>query len=390
MIEYAKSQGIYTIVTDYLDTEKSYAKKIADESWLISTAETELIESKCIENHISALLCGISEFNLDQLIELCSRLNLPCYCTKEQRSFSKDKRRFKNICRRLSIPVADDYRLVELMNNDDWGFSVVVKPNGSAGSEGVSFCGNRQQLKEAYSIAEKKSEASDVIIERKLEGKEYFAVYAFADGEPRLVSLNSMNSQPEYPSKCYSFVISYADIRDRFLQELHPDICRLFKEMNYRNGAAWVQTILDQDGMFYLIEMGCEYRLPDMRYVNGFDFAKWQVNFALGNVNKFDCSFLNTNKFTKYACEYLFWTDHKGVVNDIKFETDNDSDDIKTELLVEKGSCFEQYQIIGHALFCANDELQVYKKLNKINSSLKVTDECGNNPIIYYTDNYFD
>lgn len=31
MIEYAKSQGIYTIVTDYLTPEKSKAKLIADE-----------------------------------------------------------------------------------------------------------------------------------------------------------------------------------------------------------------------------------------------------------------------------------------------------------------------------------------------------------------------
>ena len=30
MIEYAKSQGVYTIVTDYLEPEKSKAKLIAD------------------------------------------------------------------------------------------------------------------------------------------------------------------------------------------------------------------------------------------------------------------------------------------------------------------------------------------------------------------------
>ena len=38
MIEYAKSQGIYTIVTDYLAPEKSKAKLIADEYWMIVLA----------------------------------------------------------------------------------------------------------------------------------------------------------------------------------------------------------------------------------------------------------------------------------------------------------------------------------------------------------------
>lgn len=31
MVEYAKSQGIYTIVTDYLQPEESRAKLLADE-----------------------------------------------------------------------------------------------------------------------------------------------------------------------------------------------------------------------------------------------------------------------------------------------------------------------------------------------------------------------
>ena len=35
IVEYAKSIGVYTVVTDYLPEEQSIAKKIADESWTL-------------------------------------------------------------------------------------------------------------------------------------------------------------------------------------------------------------------------------------------------------------------------------------------------------------------------------------------------------------------
>ena len=49
IIEYAKSQGIYTIVTDYLPPEKSTAKLISDEYWMINTGELDVLEAKCRE-----------------------------------------------------------------------------------------------------------------------------------------------------------------------------------------------------------------------------------------------------------------------------------------------------------------------------------------------------
>lgn len=51
MIEYAKSQGIYTIVTDYFEPEKSKAKLIADEYWMISTGDFDALE-KSVEKNI--------------------------------------------------------------------------------------------------------------------------------------------------------------------------------------------------------------------------------------------------------------------------------------------------------------------------------------------------
>ena len=79
IVETAREMGYYTIVTDNLDPDRSPAKKVADEYWMISTNDLDLLEKKCKEEKVNAIFAGISEFNLDRVKELTERLGLPCY-----------------------------------------------------------------------------------------------------------------------------------------------------------------------------------------------------------------------------------------------------------------------------------------------------------------------
>ena len=59
MIKYAKSKGVYTIVTDPREPEKSIAKLVADEYWMINVSDIDLLEKKCKEEKINAVICGV-------------------------------------------------------------------------------------------------------------------------------------------------------------------------------------------------------------------------------------------------------------------------------------------------------------------------------------------
>ncbi len=109
MIKYAKSQGIYTIVTDYLEPKDSIAKYESDEYWMINTSELDELEKKCREEGVDIVICGISEFNLEMCMKLCKRLDLPCYCTPEAWHFSRDKADFKKLCKKVNAPIPTDY-----------------------------------------------------------------------------------------------------------------------------------------------------------------------------------------------------------------------------------------------------------------------------------------
>ena len=80
LVQKLKEKDLYVIVTDYLPLEDSPAKRIADESWDISTAEVDLLSQKIIDENISAIMTGVHEFNINRMLDICEKTSLPTYC----------------------------------------------------------------------------------------------------------------------------------------------------------------------------------------------------------------------------------------------------------------------------------------------------------------------
>ncbi|MBE6564441.1 MAG: ATP-grasp domain-containing protein [Ruminococcaceae bacterium] len=188
LVERARSLGVYTIVTDYYTCEESPAKKIADEFWNISWSDIDVLEKKCREEKIDGVTTGYSESPLECCIELCKRLGLPCYCTKEQLEFTRNKVLFKEICRRAGVPVVKEYNSIEEVD----AFPIIVKPVDRAGSIGVSIATNMDELRQAYDYAMKKSYCKHVIIEQYIHGTKIDVYYEIIDGQITLLSTDSV------------------------------------------------------------------------------------------------------------------------------------------------------------------------------------------------------
>ena len=269
MVKYAKSQGIYTIVTDPREPDKSVAKLLADEYWMINTGDIDTLEQKCREEGVTAIICGISEFCLEVCMELCKRLGFPCYCTPEAWHYSRDKVDFKNLCKEIGAPVATDYYLTDALTDEEISkvvFPVVVKPVDMSGNRGVSYCHNKKELVAAWKYARSISKSDKMVVERMLHGEEWYSSYAFSNGEPRLLALNAMYAQPGEPKNCYTITTTVSNHVEQYIKEINPYILEVLKRVGCKEGYAWVQAMLDEDGHFYIIEMG--YRLDgDMMFV---------------------------------------------------------------------------------------------------------------------------
>lgn len=140
MIRIARAKGIYTIVTDFDLPEKSIGKLIADEYWMINTADMDALEKRCREEQIDGVVCGVSEFNLERTMELTERLGLPCYCTPEAWHFSRNKHDFKKLCKVIGVRMAEDYQLSNPPMDEELSkvkFPVVVKAINLSANRGM-------------------------------------------------------------------------------------------------------------------------------------------------------------------------------------------------------------------------------------------------------------
>lgn len=395
IIKYAKLQGVYTIVTDYLPPEKSTAKFISDEYWMINTGELDALEAKCREESVTAVMCGVSEFNLEMAMALCKRLGLPSYCTPEAWHYSRDKADFKRLCREVGAPVAEDYFLSDDLNDEELDkvkFPVVVKPVDLSGNRGISYCYNKKELIDAYHYAQSMSKSPKIVVERMLHGKEWYTYYAMADGEIRQICLNAMEAEPGQLKNLYSLTTSITGNVERVMKEINPQIEEVLRRVGCREGIAWVQLMLDEDDRFYIIEMG--YRLPgdltDFSYpaLCGFNSIKWLTDYARGIKHSVDeLPPPQEHSYQKCTCGYSLWTHKSGVIGEFK-----GIDEIRRLSGVDfytqhhVGESFVEHRPLGVVTVAADNCNIFCHKIDQINKTISITDEAGEDVIIRYTD----
>lgn len=395
IIEYAQSQGVYTIITATEDVNHCIAKRYADESWSCSTADLDLLEQKCIENKVNAIFCGISEFNIDRLIELGKRLNLPVYCDKEAWSYSRDKMKFRELCEKLEVPMAKYYKITKEFLRADLDrveYPVVVKPVDRNGNRGISFCYNEEELIDGYKYALSLSNSERIVVEKMLIGPEFGASYAIADGEVALLSFEAMLSQPGYPSNCYSFETTDTKELEHYVSELNDKVKQLLINVGCRDGFAWIEMILDKDGHFYILEMGHrmngEMTFKAFPKSYNFDVIKWMTDIALGvKHTRADLPKTLEKKASVAANVYAFWTKKRGIISRIDgIEELMKMPDMFFSFSAQEGDEVGQFRHIGSIIFNSDSLDNRIKIIDRINSTLVVNDENGDDLLIRYTD----
>ena len=189
LVKRAQELGFYVIVADYYtDLKLSPAKAFADEAWNVNWTDVDLMTQLCSDNHVDGITAGYSEVKIEYLIKICKRLNLPCYCTNEQLEVTRNKVKFKALCRECRVPTVREFSSV----NDVDSYPVIVKPTDRAGSIGVGIAQNYSELLVAYDVALEKSYSKNVIIEEYITDRKIDVYYLVNDGEISILTTNDV------------------------------------------------------------------------------------------------------------------------------------------------------------------------------------------------------
>lgn len=316
IVEYAKQNGVYAVVTDNLTVSQSPVKAIADEYWDVSTADVDLLCEKIKEYGIDAVFTGIHEFNIWRTFDVCEKLNLPFYATREQLIETSVKSNYKQLFRKFDIPVIDEFILTDENFEQDISklvYPILIKPVDGSGGYGISICHDERELREGYVKAMGFSKSKKVLVEKYISAKEVTIFYIIQEGK---IMLSAMADRHTENGSKYTIPLpvlyTFPSIHlSEYQNKLNNKVIKAFESIGVMNGMIFIQAFVDGD-YFRFYDIGFrltgtqEYHI--LENLCGYNPLKMLVDYSLtGKMGKGDISRLVDPHFNgKHACNITF------------------------------------------------------------------------------------
>ena len=291
IVRKARSMGVYTIVTDWYDTERSPVKLIADAYWNESIENYDKLSELIKENKVDGVLTGFTDSYLLPYQRICEMNNLPCYGTKEQFDVFTSKDKYKALCRQYNVPTIKEYSI----DSDNISFPVLVKPVDGSGSRGITICHNREELNDAYQKAIDSSKQKKALIEQYIEGREVTVFWLFVDGQYYLTAIGNRHVKHNQDGNIIPLPVGYtfpSVVLPKYQKEVEENAKRMFASVGVKDGMMFMQCKV-KDGSCLVYDIGyrlsgsIEYKILERVY--GVDPLEMLICFAVsGNMTKDD------------------------------------------------------------------------------------------------------
>ncbi|MDR0853904.1 MAG: ATP-grasp domain-containing protein [Clostridiales Family XIII bacterium] len=399
LVRLAKSEGVYTVVADYLTTGD--AKEIADEAVLVSTTDMDSLLSLIDDKQIDGVFCGPSEFNLRNAMRLCDLAGLPFYCTPEQWDMCSDKVSFKKLCRKHGVPCIPEFHVTRDFLAEDLDkivYPVMVKPVDGSSARGMTVCHNHDELKEAYDYALSFSVSKSVLVEKFIMIESGICPgYIVHDGELYIYRIHSryMVDSESDDGLFINFALFPSERTTEYISEFETSIKAMLKEINMNNGVLHVQGLIDKnDGNLYFHEMGLRlggmFSSRILEPTTGINDTRMMLRGALGESIIDDEEIGKINLFLNGKVGGILCTPLKsGTIGTISGLDDIFTQYPKINLLqyykvgstITKEKLGSLDQLFGRFYIISDDMRQLKEAINFIHSKLKILDTSGNDMI---------
>lgn len=321
VVKAAKELGVYTIVTDFSALEDSPAKQIADEYWNYSVVtDVDAIVEKCKEEKVDGVLSFCLDLAQMSYQQICERLNVPCYGTKEQFKILTDKRLFTDYCVSCGVGVIPEYS-EEDIEKGNVKYPILVKPTISYGSRGLTICHLKEEVKDAITAARKESKDGGCLIERFMHGVQDMAfAYMVVGGEPYLLKIGDRYlGSPEDNLGCQQIATVIPSMHTKeFLATSDPRVKAMIKKLGIDFGAVFIQGFYE-NGQEFMYDPGLRFPGSNfdlvLKHATGFDSIKSFVQFALtGDTHSCFGDIKNAYKYNGGHCLILSLTVREGII----------------------------------------------------------------------------
>lgn len=283
IVKRIQAMGMYAIVTDYhADWHNSPAKYVADEAWNISWSDIPALMNRCIECGVKGVLAGYSEFRVSSMIDLCEALQLPCYINRQQLEITRDKLKFKNLCRQFNIPVVPDYS-----PDDEILFPVIIKPTDRAGGIGINVAYNAEEYTRYLDYALSLSPSKTVIVEDFIsDGMKFDSAYYIENGKSHLIeTCDTVMLHREKGSEKVQNAWTFPSKHEKeYIEKVDASVRRMLDSLNMPCGVANI-SFFYRNGDFYIFETGFRlgggHSFDYQRASGGVDYLEKMLEYAV-------------------------------------------------------------------------------------------------------------
>lgn len=283
LVKRLNALGIRSVVTDY--DPDAYAKQFATVAANVDASDVEALLGLAEDEEVDGVVVGVAEALLPCYCELCERLGVPAYSTREIFNELTNKGAFKRVCSRYGVGVAESFEPEEVPTES---FPVVVKPADGCSSRGISVCRCAAELEHAVRIARDSSRTGSVLVEKYLEGDEFISYYAMRRGEVSLVAAcdrytyTPVGGGVQLPT---AYVFPSRHLQE-YLRGADGKVRSLIEGEGLRDGSIFFQGFFCGDGLFRFYEPGFRLNGAQEHLIvapaTGLDVKDVYVDVALG------------------------------------------------------------------------------------------------------------
>ncbi|MBL4954471.1 ATP-grasp domain-containing protein [Neobacillus sp. YIM B02564] len=369
-IKYAKKQGYYTILCDYLaDNPGQY---YANEYYCVSTTDKEAVLAIAIEKEIDGVFAYVSDPAAPTAAYVANQLNLPSnpyesvvILTKKDlfRKFLQDNG--------FNCPKADSFKTLKEAREKikEFHFPIIVKPVDTSASRGISLVKSIEEIEQAFLNAISQSKEKKVIIEEYIEMSHDYQIGGdvfVLDGKLAFCGfLNCHRNKQLNPlipiGKSYPVMIE-----DEKAELIRQELQRIIDLLDIKMGAMNIEAVFGKDHKPYFIEIGPRNggnMISNLlELITGIDFVQASVECAIGNHS----IRMDFEPKEEYYSSYTLHSAKQGILTDITFSKAIEENIISKYIYKDQGTAIDIFTAGNKALgfvFLKFDSLeeQLYK-----------------------------
>lgn len=390
-------EGVTLVVAGLKFSEE--IQEIADETYLIDILDREQLTQLVLEKNIDGIFVGGNEDIISCTIDVCEKLNLPFYSSRQLWDTLMNKRIFKQACREYGVPTMMDYEIDE--NDLDAAakklpYPVVIKPVDNCGSNGVMKCESAEEFVELYQFAKSKSRSGQVTVEEFNDGFEICVYYTFVDGNVTISSMADKyvrgNTNSFIPlSEIYAYPSQHLPL---YLEKIDKNMRNMLLGLGIKNGITSMQGFY-KDGNIKFFEMGyrlggtAQYRYTE--HINGINSLHMMMRYALtGKMGGCDQS-LDNAAFSKPCCTLTLLSKGGTVARIEGLEEARKTEGVlyienryKVGDTIVASRTISQFHVRLYVV--ANNEAEMKEKIEKLQTSIQAYDTEGEPMLITHFD----